>query len=64
MDRSEVKAPIIAPSAYPACRSADIKTTGKSVNVESYWRCAACGQAWNVGRREPTPQHVLRMFSR
>ena len=62
-DRDEVKAPITAPAACPSCRSADIKTTSKSVNVETYWRCVACGEVWNVTRRE-TRRPSYGSFSR
>lgn len=40
-----------APSNCPSCRSTDVSTTSKVVNAESYWRCAACGEVWNAGRR-------------
>jgi ribosomal protein L37AE/L43A len=40
----------IAPKACPFCRSPDVKTTSKEVNVSTYWRCTACGQIWNGGR--------------
>jgi predicted Zn finger-like uncharacterized protein len=39
------------PSSCPACRSSAISTTSKSPDAESYWRCGACGEVWNVGRR-------------
>jgi transposase-like protein len=40
------------PSACPACRSAAITTTAKSPDANSYWRCASCGEIWNMSRRE------------
>ena len=39
-----------APTRCPACRSQDITTTSKVANVDSYWRCCACGEVWNVER--------------
>lgn len=39
------------PSACPACQSRSISTTAKSPDANSYWRCEACGEVWNVGRR-------------
>lgn len=43
-------APVERPSHCPSCRSSDVQTTSKLVNAESYWRCCACGEVWNVGR--------------
>jgi transposase-like protein len=40
-----------APTQCPTCRSPAVKTTSKIVNNDSYWRCEACGEVWNVGRR-------------
>ena len=53
-DQSEGREPVPAPTACPGCRSADIKTTSKVVTAETYWRCVACGEVWNVKRREPS----------
>ena len=39
------------PSACPACHSSSIVTTAKKPDVNTYWRCANCGEVWNVGRR-------------
>jgi hypothetical protein len=51
-DHNEPQEPVIAPSACPACRGSDIKTTSKVVTAETYWRCVACGEVWNVRRRQ------------
>ena len=40
----------IAPKTCPFCNSSDVKTTSKVVNASTYWRCASCGQIWNVSR--------------
>jgi transposase-like protein len=40
-----------APSQCPVCSSPDVKTASKTVTAESYWRCVACGEVWNAGRR-------------
>lgn len=53
-DRTDATERTDAPSECPVCRSSDVKTTSKAVTAESYWRCVACGEVWNVGRREPT----------
>jgi hypothetical protein len=34
------------------CRSSEIVTTSKAATEASYWRCTACGEVWNVGRRK------------
>jgi hypothetical protein len=39
------------PSACPVCRSSSIVTTVKTPDVNTYWRCAKCGEVWNVARR-------------
>jgi transposase-like protein len=39
------------PTVCPACDSTAIATTAKIPDVNSYWRCAACGEVWNVARR-------------
>jgi len=39
------------PSACPACQSKSIATTTKAPDESSYWRCAGCGEVWNVSRR-------------
>jgi transposase-like protein len=41
----------LIPTACPSCRSTDLKTTSKTVDEATYWRCAACGEVWNAGRR-------------
>ncbi len=40
------------PIACPACKSPDITTASKAITAATYWRCVACGELWNVGRRE------------
>ncbi len=49
-DDADTTAPS-APTNCPTCRSIEITTTSKVINVETYWRCGACGDVWNVGRR-------------
>jgi ribosomal protein L37AE/L43A len=39
-----------AAEACPFCKSADVKTASKEINVSTYWRCLQCGQIWNSGR--------------
>ena len=53
------------PSQCPTCRSQDLKTTSKAVNAETYWRCCACGEVWNVARlREGSRYATYRPFRR
>ena len=47
---SQLTEAILAPKACPFCDSADVTTTGKSVDVSTYWRCTACAQIWNFDR--------------
>jgi hypothetical protein len=39
-----------APTSCPKCQSTKIVTSAKKHNAESYWRCTACGEIWNVKR--------------
>jgi transposase-like protein len=39
------------PAGCPACKSTDLVTTSKTVDEATYWRCRACGEVWNAGRR-------------
>jgi len=50
----------LIPTACPACRSTDLKTTSKTVDEATYWRCAACGEVWNAGRRREATGWGLR----
>jgi ribosomal protein L37AE/L43A len=44
------------PDRCPECRSPRVKTTSKPITASSYWRCEACGEIWNVDRRQPSRQ--------
>lgn len=48
---AESKKTVSAPEYCPACQSASIVTTSKSVTCETYWRCNRCGEVWNPERR-------------
>jgi transposase-like protein len=50
-DRAADKAP-----ACPVCRSVAVTTAAKPPDVNSYWRCEACGEVWNVERRRRSPR--------
>jgi transposase-like protein len=50
-DEAQVAAP---PTHCPSCRSRDLTTTSKAVDKNTYWRCVACGEVWNLGRRQST----------
>jgi hypothetical protein len=43
------------PAGCPVCRSADLVMASKTVDASTYWRCRACGEIWNVGRRQQAP---------
>ncbi|MGH9311510.1 MAG: hypothetical protein ACRD1U_19175 [Vicinamibacterales bacterium] len=52
-DRNRTSAepdPIERPTHCPSCRSSNVQTTSKVINADSYWRCCACGEVWNVSR--------------
>lgn len=46
------------PTRCPSCRSPEVKTTSTVVNAASYWRCEACGEVWNVGRRREASRYA------
>jgi transposase-like protein len=53
---------VTAPTHCPTCRSQDVTTASKIVNSETYWRCGACGDVWNAGRRRE-PRYPYRHSS-
>ena len=40
------------PSRCPSCGSTNVMTSSKIVTSDCYWRCEACGEVWNVARRD------------
>ena len=50
--------PAVRPSKCPECGSPRVTTTGKVVTASTYWRCEACGEIWNVGRRQPPDRYT------
>ena len=46
--------PIEPPTKCPECNSPRVTTTSKTITASTYWRCEACGEIWNAGRRQPT----------
>ena len=46
--------PLQAPAHCPECESTRVTTKGKTITESTYWRCEACGEIWNVGRRRPS----------
>ena len=55
-DREPVRREVKAPTWCPFCRSLQVKTTSKTVDESTYWRCMVCGEIWNPGRlRSTTP---------
>ena len=54
MQQTDPKDRFPAPTACPACRSADVGTTSKTIDDATYWRCHTCGEVWNASRRRET----------
>jgi ribosomal protein L37AE/L43A len=46
------------PKKCPECDSPRVTTTSKAITASTYWRCEACGEIWNVGRRQPTHRYT------
>ena len=64
-ESTEAAAPVAAPTQCPECRSPDVKTTSKMVTANSYWRCEACGEVWNVERLKAGSRYAdFRPFRR
>jgi ribosomal protein L37AE/L43A len=40
------------PLVCPACGSTVLTTASKTVDASTYWNCTACGEVWNMGRRQ------------
>ena len=53
--------PTSGPVACPFCKSRDVKTTSKAVNVSTYWRCTGCGQIWNASRLQQRQRAPYRL---
>ena len=47
------------PTQCPSCRSPEVRTTSKVVTSEAYWRCEACGEVWNDGRRRAGDRYTV-----
>jgi len=47
----------LRPSQCPACASPKVTTTTKVVTADTYWRCEACGEIWNAGRRRAASRY-------
>jgi transposase-like protein len=39
------------PTSCPFCQSANLKTTSKTIDESTYWRCLGCGEIWNHARQ-------------
>jgi transposase-like protein len=57
-DTAQADAVVTAPSHCPSCRSLEVRTTSKVITAESYWRCEACGEVWNAGRRKDVGRNM------
>ena len=49
-----------APLTCPSCASVRLTTASKTINASTYWRCTACGEVWNVARRQETLPYSRR----
>lgn len=56
-DRVDTTATAITTTVCPVCKSAAVTTRARRPDEDSYWRCTACGEIWNINRRtEPQPR--------
>lgn len=44
---------VTTPTVCPVCRSTAIASVTRNPDENAYWRCDACGEIWNAGRRSP-----------
>jgi formate dehydrogenase maturation protein FdhE len=47
-EKSSVREP--PPTSCPFCGSTKVTAAGEKVDASTYWRCAVCGDMWNVSR--------------
>jgi transposase-like protein len=52
--------PVQPPAKCPACGGGELTTTSKVVDRDSYWRCLACGEVWNLERRSSVARSGFR----
>ena len=63
MNTTDRTGPVRATSSSPlcpACKAAEVRTTAKSPDENSYWRCERCGEVWNDARRRIDPDRTSR----
>jgi transposase-like protein len=48
--RTSDSASPVTPANCPFCKSTDISAPNNKVSASTYWRCASCGEMWNVAR--------------
>lgn len=54
-----------APPAWcHSCGSRELTTTSKIISADSYWRCCACGEVWNVARLKAGTRYARDPFRR
>jgi uncharacterized Zn finger protein len=58
IDRRQADEATPAPTRCPGCGSAGLTTTSKVITSATYWRCKACGEIWNAGRRKTAGRYV------
>jgi predicted Zn finger-like uncharacterized protein len=52
--------PAEVPAKCPSCGAREIVTTSKVVDESTYWRCATCGDVWNIARQREASRYVNR----
>ncbi len=63
MLKPETAPPRPAPEPAPRCPSCGTRTgksTDKTVNSSTYWRCTRCGEIWNAARLESRTSSYYR----
>jgi predicted Zn finger-like uncharacterized protein len=60
----QTREPAEVPAKCPSCGSRELVTTSKVVDASTYWRCATCGDVWNIARQREASRYVYNPFMR
>ena len=52
------------PARCHSCGSRELTTASKIINADTYWRCCACGEVWNVERLKAGARYASNPFRR
>jgi uncharacterized Zn finger protein len=56
--KREADKPAEVPAKCPSCGGREVVTTSKVVDESTYWRCATCGDVWNIARQRQASRYA------